>query len=91
MSLHFIWLYVLTENSVCDIQNMLTITCAWDARGFLLDEDRSTLLIFFHCIDADVVLNTRHQVTECYRGCSVRQVELCAAAFHGGCVDNSVA
>lgn len=91
MSLHCHLAYVLTENSVTNIQNMLTITCAWDACGFLLDEDRSTLLIFFHCVDADVVLNTWHQVTECYRGCSVRQVELCAAAFHGGCVDNSVA
>lgn len=55
-----------------EIQNM-SITCAWDPSGFLLDEDRSALLVFFHCIDADVVLNPRHQVTECYRGGSVRQ------------------
>lgn len=74
-----------------DLQHMLAITCAWDACGLLLDEDRSTLLIFFHCVDADVVLNTRHQVTECYRGSSIRQVKLRAAAFHRGCVDNSVA
>lgn len=73
-----------------EIQNM-SITCAWDPSGFLLDEDRSALLVFFHCIDADVVLNPRHQVTECYRGGSVRQVELCAAAFHRGYVDNPVA
>lgn len=79
-----------TDISVTETQKM-SITCAWDPSGFLLDEDRSALLVFFHSIDADVVLNPWHQVTECHGGGSVRQVELCAAAFHRGYVDNPVA
>ena len=56
----------------------------------MLDEDRSTFLIFFHSIDGDVILNARLQVTESDRVGCLRKIELCATTLYGWGVDDSV-
>lgn len=50
----------------------------------MLDENRSTFLVFLHSVDGDVVLNTRLQVTESDRVGTFWKVEFCATAFYRG-------
>lgn len=48
----------------------------------MLDENRSTFLVFFYRVDSDVILNAGLQVTEGDRVGGFRKVEFCAATFY---------